>query len=120
MRRPAGDGQIVVASIDHGHRRELVREGAYEPAWSPDGKLIAYQCEGEVCVVSADGSGDARRLAPDGGDPSWAPDSSRLVFEHYLYGGSGFFSKPQSLSIADVPDGHRRKLTVGPKLPARR
>ena len=102
--------------MDGGRRRELVAGGAYEPAWSADGKLIAYQCEGEVCVTNADGSGHARRLAPDGGDPSWAPDSRRLVFEHYLYGGTGHFSKPQSLSIMDVQTEDVHKLTFGPKL----
>ncbi|HEX2433207.1 MAG TPA: hypothetical protein VHI55_04570 [Gaiellaceae bacterium] len=114
-----GDGYIVIAHVDGGHRREIVAGGAYEPAWSADGRLIAYQCEGELCVTNADGSGQTRRLAQDGGDPSWAPDSRRLVFEDYVYGGRNYFSNPQSLSIIDVQGGDARKLTFGPKLPAR-
>ncbi len=61
-----------------------------------------YQCEGELCVANADGSGDVQRLAADGGDPSWAPDSQRLVFEHYLYGGTVYGSEPQSLSLVGL------------------
>jgi TolB protein len=114
----AGDGYIVVASVNAGRRREIVAGGAYEPAWSPDGRLIAYQCAGEVCVTKADGSGGTHRLAPDGGDPSWAPDSRHLVFEHYLYG--AFFSEPGSLSIGDVEGGGVWKLTFGPKIPTAR
>ena len=115
----AGDGFVVSVSVDDGRRRVIADNGAYEPAWSPDGELIAYQCQGEVCVANADGTGGERRLAPDGGDPSWAPDSSRVVFEHYLYGGTGYFSSPQSLSFVGL-DGNRERLTFGPDLPARR
>lgn len=114
----AGDGYVVSASVESGRRRVIAEDGAYEPAWSPDGKLIAYQCQGEVWVANADGSGDERRLAPDGGDPSWAPDSRRLVFEHYLYGGTGYFSSPQSLSLVDLA-GERERLTFGPEIPKR-
>jgi Tol biopolymer transport system component len=116
----AGDGQLVTASIISGRRHEIAREGAYEPAWSPDGKAIAYQCEGDVCVVNADGSGEVRRRAADGGDPSWAPDSRRVVFEHYLYGGTFFGSNPQSLSVVDVATGDRQRLTFGPGAPPTR
>jgi Tol biopolymer transport system component len=110
----AGDGWIVAVSLEDGTRRVIARGGAYEPAWSPDGKRIAYQCEGELCVANADGSGDVQRLAADGGDPSWAPDSQRLVFEHYLYGGTYYGSDPQSLSLVELGGGHPRKLTFGP------
>jgi Tol biopolymer transport system component len=87
----------------------------YEPAWSPDGRLMAYQCEGDVFVAHGDGSGGERRIVSDGGDPSWAPDSRLLVFERYLYGGSSFGSSPQSLSIVDADGGNLRRLTYGPR-----
>jgi Tol biopolymer transport system component len=94
--------------------RRFTISGGYEPAWSPDGRFIAYQCAGAVCIANADGSGMERQLASDGGHPSWAPDSRHLVFEHYLYGGSGFGSHPQSLSIVGVNGKDLRKLTYGP------
>jgi Tol biopolymer transport system component len=95
-------------------RRFTLSDG-YEPAWSPDGRFIAYQCAGAVCIANADGSGGERQLASGGGHPSWAPDSRHVVFEHYLYGGSGFGSHPQSLSIVGVNGKGLRKLTYGPR-----
>jgi Tol biopolymer transport system component len=111
----AGDGVIAVAEVKSG-RRFMVNDAiaGYEPAWSLDGRLIAYQCEGDLCVADADGTGNEHRVASDGGDPSWSPDSRRLVFEHYLYGGTGWGADPQSLSIVDANGRDLRKLTFGP------
>jgi len=111
----AGDGVVVLAEVKSGHRVTINEAKAgYEPAWSSDGRLIAYQCEGDVCVANADGSGNEHRVASGGGDPSWSPDSRHLVFEHYLYGGSGYGSSPHSLSIVDAHGDGLRKLTFGP------
>ena len=106
----AGDGVIVTADAKSGRRITISGSGAaYEPAWSPDGSLIAYRCGGDVCVGS-----DERRVASGGGDPSWSPDSKFLVFDHALYGGTGYFSRPSSLSIVDVNNEELRELTFGP------
>lgn len=111
----AADGRIVAADVKHGRRVAInVSRAGYEPAWSPDGRLIAYQCEGSVCIANANGSGNEHRVASDGGNPSWSPDSKFLVFEHYLYGGTGHFSKPGSLSIVDTNGKGLKHLTFGP------
>jgi Tol biopolymer transport system component len=59
---------------------------AIEPAWSPDGRLIAFVSKRDgvshVYVMHADGTG-IRRLtdakAEDGG-PTWSPDGRRIAF----------------------------------------
>jgi Tol biopolymer transport system component len=110
----AGDGVVVAAEVKSGRRVAVYETRAgYEPAWSPDGRLVAYSCEGGVCVANADGS-NGHRVASDGGNPSWAPDSRSLVFEHVLYGGTGYFSSPRSLSIVDANGDGLRTLTFGP------
>jgi TolB protein len=86
-------------NVDSGEQRRLTRNGArnFAPAWSPDGRSIAFErrvgrvkysrCSRcgrasgfEVWVMHADGS-EARMLAQDGAQPSWSPDGQRLAFQ---------------------------------------
>jgi dipeptidyl aminopeptidase/acylaminoacyl peptidase len=53
------------------------------PAWSPDGRLIAYGHDGTtICVVRPDGTG--RRCfdihTASAASPTWSPDSRQLAF----------------------------------------
>jgi TolB protein len=56
------------------------------PAWSPDGKWIAWPSEREgkaaIYVMDVEGK-NARRLTPldsEADEPSWSPDGKRIVF----------------------------------------
>jgi len=51
------------------------------PAWSPDGRRIAFQGGqySALYVVNADGSGQ-RTLARWGNAPAWSPDARRIAF----------------------------------------
>ncbi len=57
-----------------------------EPAWSPDGKRIAFASEdnGEIYVMNADGSGRTRLTdipkRYDHWPPTWSPDGKRIAF----------------------------------------
>ena len=54
------------------------------PAWSPDGRRIAFAVmeKKQIVVVNADGS-DERQLTVQGSceDPTWSPDGSQIAFQ---------------------------------------
>jgi Tol biopolymer transport system component len=57
-----------------------------DPAWSPDGKKIAWSSKREgtynIYVANADGSGMAQLTVSDAADlsPRWSPDGERIAF----------------------------------------
>ena len=68
------------------------------PAWSPDGKRIAFTSTRaslhQVYVMNEDGSG-VRRLTPpvaNNSRPAWSPDGSRIVFESDRDGNSELYA----------------------------
>ncbi|MEP0815315.1 MAG: PDZ domain-containing protein [bacterium] len=84
-------GDIWTLPAEKGFPRNLTRsDDIWEqfPAWSPDGKWIAYfgdeTGEYELFIRMSDGSEDARKLT-DGGkafrySPVWSPDSKKIAF----------------------------------------
>ncbi|MFG1920639.1 TolB family protein [Cryptosporangium sp. NPDC048952] len=76
--------QIWTMNADGSHRRQLTAldTEAVGPELSPDGKLIAFQTQGAIWVMKADGTG-ARKVSRDGyyygTGISWAPDGTRFA-----------------------------------------
>ena len=84
-------GDIWTLPAKDGSPRNLTRtSGAFErdPAWSPDGRWIAYFSDAtgeyELYITQSDGKGEPRRLTTDGAcfryAPTWSPDSRHIVF----------------------------------------
>jgi dipeptidyl aminopeptidase/acylaminoacyl peptidase len=61
-------------------RVRLFARAAHSPAWSPDGRRLAYVRDGELWVADADGSHRAR-LTDAATSADWAPDGKRLVVD---------------------------------------
>ena len=104
-------GDILTVPADKGDPRNLTNTtGVHEtnPAWSPDGKSIAYfsDASGEVQlhIKSQDGKGEARSIQLTGtgfyGDPQWSPDSKKIT---YVDNGRNFY-------ILDVASGTINKI----------
>ena len=96
----------IIDANGKGKPRRLTNNTEEEraPAWSPDGKLIAYSCrkgdvtEGrsfgtfEICIMNADGSGQKRitnNRVPEL-TLSWLSDGKQLIFQRAV-GGVGQF-----------------------------
>ncbi|MCP4663077.1 MAG: acetyl-CoA synthetase [bacterium] len=88
-------GELFSVPAQEGPTRNLTRtQGIREmdPAWSPDGRWIAYLSDAggeyELTLRAQDGSGEPRRLTTDGGvwrfPPVWSPDSAKIAFSDQL------------------------------------
>jgi len=81
--------EIVTMRADGADRMALTTDRAqdYDPAWSADGRRVAYSRttgdNRDIWVVDADGGGAPERLtrAPaDDGLPAWSPDGAQIAF----------------------------------------
>jgi tricorn protease len=108
-------GEIVTVPAEKGDPRNLTDSpGAHErwPAWSPDGRSIAYFSDagGEyrLHVRPADGKGKARVYEPGGAGfyerPVWSPDCKRIAY----------VDNSQSLFWIDLGSGQVKKIASEP------
>ena len=82
-----GRQQIFVVKPDGTGKRRLTQEGKhnFSPAWSPDGRKIAFTSDRsssfQIWVMKADGT-NPRQLTTEGENdgPTWSPDGKRLAF----------------------------------------
>jgi Tol biopolymer transport system component len=68
--------------------------GGSDPAWSPDGKKLAF-ISGGIVTMNADGTGlthvtDYQRDYICASDPAWSPDGQKIAFTHDCATTDGF------------------------------
>jgi Tol biopolymer transport system component len=95
-----------------GNSRRLTSDDAADrlPAWSPDGKLIAFESdrggEFKIYVMKADGSEQHRVSSQPGADghPAWSPDGKHIVFHKTVLGHGQVY-------VMDSDGSNTRRLT---------
>ncbi|MBI3407055.1 MAG: PD40 domain-containing protein [Planctomycetes bacterium] len=108
-------GEIVTVPVEKGDPRNLTNSPAIHeraPAWSPDGKTIAYFSDegGEYLLhlKPATGNGETKKLALKGAgfysNPIWSPDSKKIAF----------LDNSQSLFWIDLDNGEVKKIASEP------
>ncbi|SDW39390.1 tricorn protease [Hydrobacter penzbergensis] len=104
-------GEIMTVPAEKGDARNITEtDNAHEkyPAWSPDGKSIAYfsDASGEYTlhIKPQDGSGTARALKLNGtgfyANIHWSPDSKKICFA----------DNGRNLYLLDVASGNQQKI----------
>lgn len=82
----SGDWELFSVDVDGSHELRLTNSAGLDwlPAWSPDGRRIAFTHDDgdatRIYVMNADGTGRARVSAVPGGSPAWSPDGQQIAF----------------------------------------
>lgn len=108
-------GDILTVPAEKGDARNLTRtSGAMErdPAWSPDGKWIAYFSDesGEYGLVLRDQRGESVRKIDMGPEPTfyygpvWSPDSTKIAYA----------DRRLNLWYVDIASGKRVRVDTNP------
>jgi len=120
---------ICTVRADGTGRRQLTSGLATtDPAWSPDGRKIAFTrredvgeyttfSEDDVFVMDADGS-DVRQLTEEqenvhAGQPAWSPDGREIVFTRGASVPSGIIVRPGEIHVMNADGSDVRRLTRG-------
>jgi len=86
----SGSFEIYVRSLSGGSGEvPLTSDGRQnlQPAWSPDGRFIAYHSNqrGGIWVIPSRG-GTPRQLSTVGARPAWSPDGARIAYQSDEFG----------------------------------
>lgn len=111
-----GDIYLVDPSGSIRTRLTYSRGQSHDPAFSPDGRTIAYERfdagpSAQIWVIKADGS--SPRFLPAGFpsvDPAWSPDGSQIAWTSYATDGPEIWV----MDFDGTEGSNRRRLTSSP------
>jgi len=98
------DGGLFTMRLDGSEHKRISnsKTDAY-PAWSPDGRRIAFESSENILVMNADGSGRFP-IIEGGSGPSWSSDGKQIVYV-------GCVSSRCGLVITDADGKNHRLIT---------
>jgi Tol biopolymer transport system component len=113
-----GDRDIFLLRVGGQRSINLTEDSAADedhPAFSPDGKQIAFRSEragGGIFVMGATGE-STRRLTEFGDNPSWSPDGALIVFATEGESDPHAREKESELWVVAAASGEPRRIFAG-------
>jgi eukaryotic-like serine/threonine-protein kinase len=115
----SGSFEIYIKPFTPGAKEfQLTNDGQqnFQPAWSPDGQLVAYhsKARGGIWVIPSSGGGP-KQLTDFGTHPAWSPDGKQIAFQSYplndLGAGGRIAMPPSTLWTVPSQGGEPKQLT---------
>ena len=109
--RVAGSWNIWKVSLGNRGLTQLTNNanGCHAPAWSPDGKHIAYDCldqSGNSTIWMMGPSGEEPTQLGPGRQPSWSPDGKKLALARFTEG-----HDQSHIWLTDADGGNAEQMT---------
>ncbi len=118
MSEASGNGDIYLQRVGGERSINLTEKSPAEdwgPAFSPDGKEIAFysaRLGGGIFIMGATGE-NVRRLTDAGFHPAWSPDGSEVACGEDSATPLGRGNVPSKLWAVNVTSGEKRLITEG-------